>query len=203
MIVAAKVLNSTNQWQSVTPLYDVNNQVGVTGFINNQSYQYGFEQWLNNDILKDLKLGYLDCYRSHNFNDLAERVIIFQLLRGNIWYIGNLYGVKQLCYNEIEEIQNQLIEQNWLDIINNNFIEIGDLRLLDETHEYLQHYNANHIVGNPDTNPFILNIRYSELKLLTNPINLTQIYPQINNKWRRLSIRYNNIPNELIQIFDL
>lgn len=200
-VFVARILNSENDWESVSILK--NTDAGVTGFSHGETYQYGFEHWLNNDILKELKIGYIDCYRDTYYKEEAERVILINFDGNALWYVGDLSKVRPLRRGEIASVKRDLEQRGWLKNIRGQFNNIGDIRELNDNHEYMKHYNAKEVVGEPQTNPFVLNIRYAELNFLQKPIDLILIYPEIKDKWMRLSNRFKTIPPQLYKVLGI
>ncbi len=187
---AAKLVHNINNWVSVSGYA----QTGITVNINiKKSYYFGLEEWINNPILRKMKVGYLDCYRASIHLGLADKIALFSYdpRNTNIYHVGNVYGVEQLNDNNIPAIYPNLNPNNWLNQVEHDFHNIGDLRAILNHIEYMHCWNALHI--NDDIgNAFILNIRYKEIEFFepSNRVNITHLNRLVNNKWKRLSRRY-------------
>ncbi|WP_295650662.1 hypothetical protein [uncultured Mucilaginibacter sp.] len=191
MIYAAKLVWNDLLWKQVAGVARLSS--GMPGLKNNKHYTYGYEEWLNNDEMVRKKIGYLDCYRDTKFEGVADKVVLFTLDPNSIIYhIGNIYTVRQLSEEEIPVIKKALDQSAWLSKVKKDFQVIGDTSSANVGQSYCTHYNSLHIVGKPETKPFILNIAYGEIELYEkrNWKNLTQTIPDVNNKWRRLSKRF-------------
>ena len=182
---ASKLVLNSNGWISPTGLASD----GVN--VNNGSF-YGFEEWLNSPIFRELKIGYIDSFRTNRSTIPYDRIALFTYLKGNknVYYVGNLYGVKQITYKELLNIRGLLNKRNWiverkteLDKIfhNSNAFDL-----------YNRCYNSNIITGATQTT-FVCNLKYDRFELfeMKKWVNLTQINPDINSCWRRLKILYN------------
>lgn len=181
----AKLVYNENGWTLPSNL----TKVGVV--LNNGDY-FGYEEWLNNEFLNENKIGYVECFRTCQREESFERIALFTFDRATrtVYYVGNLFNVKQLIDTEIIGIRNLLIQQNW---IQNKNVELNQIfPKTDAIHHYTNSYNSNDIVGDY-AKSFILNIRYERIELFPkyNWINLTNINFKVNKKWRRLSKLYN------------
>jgi len=189
----AKLVYNENQWTIPSNL----SNLGV--ILNNGDY-YGYEEWLKNEFLKKNKLGYVECFRKcrrvGNFDRIA--LITFDRRTRTIYYVGNLYDVKQLTNNEIAETRNMLIQQNWQQ---NRNIELNQIfPNTDATMHYTNCFNSNEIIGDY-AESFILNIRYEKIELHPKDkwVNLTNINIKVNN-WKRLSV-LNFVYTEMLPLF--
>jgi len=200
---ASKLVHNSCNYISVCG----NAQIGV--LVNNLpdfKYFFGLEEWNNNDILKKEKIAYIDSFRVFNRPNLISRLFLFtyDITDKNIYLIGYLTNAKQLQNRDIEGIRESLIIQNWLQILQLDFNNIGDFRQIQNHHEYLNCWNSNNIVAETGKG-FIVNIKYEKIQLfeIHERINLSEIYPEINLKWKRLSRLYNTFEDmeELLNNF--
>jgi len=192
----AKLVTNDNLWTAVSGQA----QCGVS--INTETkkhYYFGLEEWMNHSILKKMKLGYLDCYRHNTYNDVANRIALISFNKNTktVTHVGNLYDVRQLKDDEIAHIKQQLAEQNWLKIIENNFRELTDERLRTGYNKFLECWNASQI-----SNSFNCNISYERITIFppAQQINLTVLNKLVNN-WKRLSQRF-IVSEELENLFN-
>ena len=169
-------------------------QIGVAYTIDKGKKYFGLEEWNNSETFRNIKLGYLDSFRSNNIEDVIDFILLFSYNPNDkqIYLIGCMKNVKQIKCNEIDEIRNQLAGQNWLNSIQNEFQNINDNGLGFK--KYKNCWNSNYIVEKTEES-FIVNVRYVESIILEEQINLTEIFPNINNL-KRLSVLY-NLPIEI------
>lgn len=193
---ASKLVYNTNNYQSVSGCA----QTGINVIFDDIHYYFGLEEWNNSKVLKKFKLAYLDSFRSHNRIEIIDCILLFSFKPVNrqVYFIGFLKKVEQIKDNEIEGVKQQLIVNDWLNIVQNDFNAIGDNRNVNQHQEYMNCWESDNIVANTGK-AFILNIKYKEANFFKeeNYINLTQIDPRINQKWKRLSVLY-NLPNDLL-----
>lgn len=189
MTYAAKLVYNTHNWE--TPSGHVHDGVGIHVNIGLNGYNFGMEEWLNRPLLRERKLGYLDCYRSSAHPGVADIVRLFTFHNGTVYHIGNLYGVSQLANGEIAGIRNELYQANWLEEINHDFVPLDDPRPILQHIEYQHIWTRNAIVA-PAGEGFILNIKYEKSEMFERNKwrNLTAIDHQVNNKWKKISRRY-------------
>lgn len=182
---ASKLVLNSNGWASPTSLASD----GVN--INNGSF-FGFEEWLNDPVFRELKIGYIDSFRTDRSNTNYDRVALFTYLKGKkiVYYVGNLYGVKQINYPELLNIRGLLQNRKWMEErkteLNTIFNETNAFEL------YNNCFNSNHITGGTQTT-FVCNFKYEKLELFKTEkwVNLTKLDSSINNRWKRLKILYN------------
>lgn len=194
---AAKLVYNTNDFTQIAGL--AQSGLGVNVPINGRnSYNIGFEEWLNNDFLKQHKLGYLDCYRDAAHIDIVDvGLFMYDTQDRNIYSVGKLCGVQQLTNGEIEACRVILMNGGFIDTVQHHFNDIGDNRQIhnNPNHEYWNCFNNNNIVAKPGEN-FILNIRYDSIEIFNNPHrNLTALTKRKINNWKRLRNR-NTMPLE-------
>lgn len=199
---ASKLVYNNNNYTAVSGLAQAGIWVPSNKLVK-RGYYFGLEEWMNTSILKEMKLGYIDSFRRILRPGVEERVVLFMYNPNDnqIYYIGNLYGVEQLNDQDIDQIRINLINENWLDIVQTDFNNIGDQRLIQNHKEYMKCWNAQLIVG-PTGGSYIVNIKYKKLEIFSKKllVNLTQINPQINNKWRRLIDLY-DVPKKWEKYF--
>jgi len=193
---ASKFVYNDNDWTSVSGLA----QTGIIVNRNEQNkkkYYFGLEEWNNSNILRNHKLAYLDSFRSHSRPAMYDHVNLFMFspLEKVIYHVGFMTGVKQLSNNQIPEIRAQLDANNWLNTIEPSFHAINDQRSIIENREYMQSWDSDSIVEKTN-DAFILNVTYDSWTIFPIPINLTRIDPNVNSRWRRLSVLY-NVNNQL------
>jgi len=191
---ASKLVHNNNNWTSVSGLA----QTGILVDTNKKnSYYFGLEEWINNSILRKMKVGYIDSYRAFHRTDAVDRIILFSFNPTNrqVYYVGNLYKVRQLANEEINPLKTML-NQNWLGEVQNGFHNIGDNRPIQNHIEYMGCWDSNNIVAETRQS-FILNIRYEKIKLFPKKdwVNLTELIPEINSQWKRLIHRFNVSPD--------
>lgn len=73
---ASKLVYNCNGYNSVNTVA----QVGIEFSINNKKKFFGLEEWNNNKIIKDLKIGYLDSFRTNQVNSLIELIWLFCII---------------------------------------------------------------------------------------------------------------------------
>lgn len=105
-------------------------------------------------------------------------------------------NVRQLECNEIYAIRKNLNQQNWLNIVHKHFQNVND----DNTgfEKYKNCWISNDIIAKTEES-FLFNLKYEKLYFLNKPINLSEIYPEINKKWKWLKTLYSitNLPIEI------
>jgi hypothetical protein len=206
----AKLVWNTNQYQSCSGI--ASNGVVVNG--HNVSYCYGLEEWMFNDFLKNMKIGYLDCYRLMNrsYPDVANIALISVNPKNkHILHIGNVLGVKEIYDNEIETIRGSLDQQNWLqDVVSPNFemIEACPPNQAIGYNEYFENNFSSNEIRTEAPRGFIVNMRYDKIEFFEpeNQASLTQIDAKVNLRWKRLTQRYiidDRISNPLKKYFSL
>lgn len=172
-------------------------QTGISFTINSKKKFFGLEEWNNNETIKKRKLVYIDSFRSRERNGDVDFILLFMFnpTNKNVYFVGCLKNVKQLTDDEIQGIRDDLGNQDWLNTVQNHFNQIND----DGSgfKKYTKCWNSNSIVAETEKS-FVLNVSYDELKFLEKLINLTEIYPEINNL-KRLSVLY-NLPNEIQEL---
>ena len=188
---SSKLVHNTNNYTAISG----DAQCGVlVNNANRVNYFIGLEEWNNNKILQKLKIAYLDSFRLCVRPNEIDKILLFSFnpINRHIYLVGYLYGVKQIKDTEIQEIRNNLLEENWLQEAQQDFHNIGDFREIENHNQYYNCWNSNTIVAEPGKN-FILNVRYDNIKIFEYPykINFTNLFPELNSKWRRLSILYN------------
>jgi hypothetical protein len=158
------------------------------GLIENSCY-FGLEEWINNPMLLSRKFGYIDSYRRTTRTGVENRIVLFMFnpIDKHIYYVGNLYGVQQLTDQDINQIRDNLLNENWLDIVQRDFNNIGDQRLIQNHNEYMKCWNSERIVG-PTGECFVVNIKYKKLEIFPEKywVDLTILNHQVNKKWRKL-----------------
>lgn len=181
---ASKLVLNSNGWTSSTGLASD----GIK--VNNESV-YGFEEWLNNPILRELKIGYIDSFRTGQNNNAFERIALFTYFNSdkNIYYVGNLYGVKQLEYSELLNIRGRLENRGWLNAIRTEFNTV--FNGTNAFNLYNKCFNSHHVTGKTQTT-FVCNLKYESLELFepSNWINLTEMGRDVNNRWKHLNNLY-------------
>jgi hypothetical protein len=194
---ASKLVYNNNNFTSVSGVA----QTGIYVTRNNKkaSYYFGNEEWLNNQTLKKMKIGYIDSYRRTTRLGIEPKIALFMYNRydSQIYHIGNLYKVKQIIPEEIEEIRQELLQNNWLNYAQEGFNNIGDNRQINQHTQYFNCWNSNNITGDIGKS-FIINIRYSRIEIFKEKLqvnNLSLSLPLINKKWKRLVDLY-NVPEE-------
>lgn len=191
---ASKLVYNCNGYNSVNTVA----QVGIEFSINNKKKFFGLEEWNNNKIIKDLKIGYLDSFRTNQVNSLIELIWLFSYYPTDrkIYLVGYMKNVRQLECNEIYAIRKNLNQQNWLNIVHKHFQNVND----DNTgfEKYKNCWISNDIIAKTEES-FLFNLKYEKLYFLNKPINLLEIYPEINKKWKWLKTLYSitNLPIEI------
>lgn len=209
MTRAAKLVWNSNNWERPDGLLETGVPVHGQHFV----CHYGLEEFLFCQEQRESHKGYLDSYRrvGRNYRN-SENVVLFSLCpAGNIMHIGNLYKVVQLHDGERLGIWNEFNEMNYIqNVVNPAFCEIEGLNLDENasgTEVFMNHNYGIDVENLPNIqaiapNGFFVNIRYGEIRIFDVPVNLTEIDPIINEKWRYLSNRYivENLPSpELIE----
>ena len=191
MKTIARIILNTNNW--VSPSNSTNkNAVEVKNGIN--SYRYGYEEWNNDEQIKALNLGYLECYRHSNFPDDAELIILVcRDDNGDYFHYGNMYNVRQLQNHEIETIRKELQKINWLKKVESQFnsAPFFDTRHFSN-HHYMSAWNSNEIVTRAQMPGFVFNLKYDKIDIFKALINLTnKSNVKFDNRIiAKLSVRY-------------
>ncbi len=200
MKTIARIIFNTNNWVSPSNS-TIKNAVEFKNGIS--SYRYGYEEWNNDEQIKALNLGYLECYRRSNFPDVAELIIlVYRDDNGDYFHYGNIYNVRQLQNHEIETIRKELQKINWLKKVESQFnsAPFFDTRHFSN-HHYMSAWNSNEIITKAQKPGFVLNVEYKSLNILPKPINLTKLAGTAfdNRKISRLRSRYylDNFMNNL------
>jgi len=193
-VYASKLVYNTNNYTSVLG----NAQTGILVKNKKKPYYFGLEEWNNQPLFKKKKVAYLDSYRRFVRVGTADRIalIYYNPNDKTVYHYGNLWGVRQLQNKEINELRDYLNNNNWLQLVENSFNSIADLRAINAHTEYMRSWNSNNIIAGTGES-FILNIEYEKAEFFEQDkwINLTKIIPAINNKWRKLNQRY-TVPKE-------
>ena len=196
---ASKLVYNTNNYTSVSG----NAQTGILVNNNKKPYYFGLEEWNNQPILKKKKVAYIDSYRRFLRLEIADKIalICYNPNNKNVYHCGNLWGVRQLQNKEINELRVYLSKNNWLQLVENSFNAIGDLRTINAHTEYMRCWNSKDIIAGTGKS-FILNIEYEKAEFFEQDKweNLTKIIPAINNKWKKLNQRY-TVPKEWEKFF--
>jgi hypothetical protein len=191
MKTIARIILNTNNWVSPSNS-SIKNAVEVNNGIN--SYRYGYEEWNNDEQIKVLNLGYLECYRHSSFPQVADLILlVYRDADGDYFHYGNMYNVRQLQNLEIETIRKELQKTNWLKKVESQFKVapfFDNSNFLN--HHYMGAWNSNEIVTRGQMPGFIMNIEYNSFKLLPQPINLTKLAGTDfdNRKIAKLTVRY-------------
>jgi hypothetical protein len=199
---AAKVIWSNNGW--TFPQGNADYGVSVNG--QNGNYRYGLEEFLFNDQLIQRKLGYLDCYRAQQI-DQVEDVLLFTLTPlphpRQIIVVGIMRGVQQLNDHEKIPVWDDFQQANYIEIVvNPAFQQIEELDNNEHAIGTTVFINNNYgvdannlpLINGLAPRGFFLNLRYREIQFFAEGddrrINLTDPDPGVNNAWRRLTILY-------------
>ncbi|MCX6210812.1 MAG: hypothetical protein NTZ59_15240 [Bacteroidetes bacterium] len=188
MTHAAKLVWNKDNWVKPSGLA----QEGVLVTSENP-YYYGLEEWLNNKTLKNNTIGYLDCYRANEYNDIAD-IMLFTLNfeDNNIYHVGNICKVSQILNTNIPPIKTMLTN-NWLiNPIDADFVRIEGLPPSVGMPIYRQNnWNTSNIVSSPPTG-FMVNIKYEKLVIFNKKdwVNVTEMDSKINTQWKHLGTRY-------------
>lgn len=172
MKTIARIILNTNNWVSPSNS-TIKNAVEVNNGIN--SYRYGYEEWNNDEQIKALNIGYLECYRHSNFPQVAELIVlVFRDADGDYYHYGNMYNVKQLQNHEVEPLRIELQKINWLKKVESQFnaAPFFDNRNFSN-HHYMGAWNSNKIVTKAQKPGFIFNLKYDKIDIFKTPINLT------------------------------
>ena len=196
---ASKLVYNTNNYTTISG----NAQSGILVNNNKKPYCFGLEEWNNQSLLKKKKVAYIDSYRRFVRVEIADRVVLicYNPNDKNVYHCGNLWGVRQLQNKEINGLRDYLSKNNWLQLVENSFNSIGDLRAINAHTEYMRCWNSNNIIAGTGES-FILNIEYEKAEFFEQDKweNLTKIIPAINNKWKKLNQRY-TVPKEWEKFF--
>ena len=121
---ASKLVYNNNDYLYVSGFA----KVGIEFSINSKKIFFGLEEWNNNEIIKDLKLGYLDSFRANKVDGVIDFILLFSYYQEEkkVCLIGCLKNVRQLDCNKIKEIRNLLLGRNWLNIVREDFQNIND-----------------------------------------------------------------------------
>ena len=202
MVCAAQIMRNANNW--VTPSNSDRRDVAVlVNLPNDTHYRYGYEEWLFHSEMKNINIGYLECYRKNSYLS-SDTIILYAkgINNNDFFHIGTLYGVVKLNDNDINGIKNSLGE-SWLNEVQKNLDHlIGSTKNTKVSNGLYQQWNSNTILKDDLNNQlgFAFNIKYERYEMLEIPINLSAMDAIINIKWKRLSVRYylgtmiNNLP---------
>ena len=195
MTRAAKLIWNTNNWE----MPDGNAVNGVPVNANNLNYSYGLEEFLRCPEQMEMRIGYLNCYRNHALAAVQpENVALFsqEFLGGPIMHIGNLYDVLPLQNEARIHIWDEFNGNNFINLrVNSAFCAIEGLQQ-DEfaagTEVFLENNFGENLGNLPNIhgeapNGFFVNIQYGRMDFFDDPVNLTEIYLDVNKRWRRLS----------------
>jgi hypothetical protein len=195
MTYAARLVWNIHNWQY--PSGQTNHGVFVPRV--GGGYHYGLEEWLNHKKLRELKIGYLDCYRTTVRNDGPQNILLYTIdpISRHYYHVGLIQGVSQI-HDSVPQI-NQVkaaLGEDWLQ----NPIDL-DFRRLNHTlpgqqpagtNLYRTHnWNATNIVSTPPDG-FIVNIRYQKIDLFDRSewVDLTKMDPEISNRWKYIRNRF-------------
>lgn len=196
---ASKLVYNTNNYTSVSG----NAQTGILVNNTKNPYYFGLEEWNNQQILKKKKVAYIDSYRRFVRVGIADKIalIYYNPNDKTVYQYGNLWGVRQLQNKEINELRDYLNNNNWLQLVENSFNSICDLRAINAHTDYMLCWNSNNIIAGTGKS-FILNIEYERADFFeqNNWKNLTKLIPKINNNWKKLNQRY-TVPKEWEKYF--
>jgi hypothetical protein len=198
MTRAAKLIWNVNNWESPDGL---TKEYGVLVEFIGGAYRYGLEEFLLSEVFILKNYGYLDCFRrvGRNYQN-PEDVILFTLdPNGRILHIGNLFNVSQLQDQDSQTVWNELRDLNFIEnSINPAFNRIEQLPMPDFSEGarvFMQNNfgeDINHIPNIQSEPPlgFCVNFKYERINLFEEPIDLTEIDPDINRRWKKLNILY-------------
>lgn len=194
----SKLVFNNNNWTTVSRLAQTGVSVNRNTNYKNK-YNFGLEEWINCDILRKHKLGYLDSFRSFPRLGNHERIELINFSNGIVYHVGRLENVKRVKCAEISLIKDLLMKDNWLKKVEADLHKIQDLRPIANHNEYMQCWNSEDIVA-PTNEGFIINIRYDALTFFEHPINLSAQESSVNNQWKRLIHLY-EVPVNLEYLF--
>jgi hypothetical protein len=183
----ARIVYNTNGWINPTK----NDNIGI--FVNQpgNNYYFGLEEWLFNPEFIKRNIGYLDCYRIHNYR-LEDKVLLVTKNPDEdcYYHVATISKVVSIRQNQIASIRADL-GPDFLEMVNNHFTQppFNDPRNIIN-HEYFNNWNSNNIIA-PAPNGFIANIKYESFKILDKAVNLTALDKNINDrKISKLSVLY-------------
>ncbi len=179
---ASKLVYNSNGWTSLTGL----TRDGVR--LNNGS-AFGFEEWLNNPILKELKVGYIDSFRSADVDNRIDKIVLFTLENRVNYYVGQIIGASRIDNVEVLNTRARLINRNWLINVNNELNNI-----FNDPNAFIKYnrcFNSNKVTGNTEST-FICNLKYESMEIFQreNWINISEMGQRVNSRWRHLRNLY-------------
>ena len=178
----ARIFNNESKWEKPdnTDIWAKPNNHRKSGYgeilTQNKNISFGFEEWLFNSVLLNLKIGFLECYRQNRFTDKVDIILFIRNNTSTCLQIAKLINVEQINDAQINEIKKELTKTEWQqychkdlkEICNNNQSAINESKQLWDNH-----YNCNTILVNKKNNPrdgFIINIKYDKVEIFKNPI---------------------------------
>ena len=82
MTYATRLFFNNENWEYPTdsdPNAYTNNGYGsLVNLGNNLLYRFGFEEWLNNEILLSHRIGFLESYRNNIFLEAADKILLYK-----------------------------------------------------------------------------------------------------------------------------
>ncbi len=208
MTYAARIVWNIHKWEFPSGLTNHGVQVNH----NNGAYNYGLEEWLNNKKFRDLKLGYLDCYRITQRQEKSVNLMLYTVdpADNHYYHIGSVYGVRQIDSrpDTIERIREQL-PADWLtNTIDEDFKRIEHTPVDNNSNGLLiynnNNWNSQNIISDPPGG-FIVNFQYENISFFdrNNWVDLSEKDIEISTRWRHIRQRYSllnpNFNNELIE----
>ena len=109
---AAKIIWNNNKWEKPDGF-------AVNGIhVNSKNpYNYGLEEFLFSEQLKNHKIGYLDCYRrvGYNYTEPVNLALFTLNHEKKVIHVANLYGVTQLQDDERLSVWNEMNREHYLE----------------------------------------------------------------------------------------
>lgn len=209
MTYATRLFYNNANWEHPTNVDHnafLNNGYGmIVNLGNDLTYRFGFEEWLNNNILRNQKLGFLESYRHIHYPEVADKILLYTKIGNDIFHVGNLYGVRQLTNDLIPQIRQELLMMEWNNVIENDFDLLDDNRVFQEHLEYQQHWQSQSIVINNIECGFCININYKKIEFYSSNsfVNLSALDNQNSfyHNWQYLSTRF-NLQNHINKLND-
>jgi hypothetical protein len=168
-------------WQFPTgPVADI---FGVPVTISNKTF--GLEEFNFSKILRDLKLAYVPCYGNARFPRpfINELHLIFKTEGRNHIHYATLHNVTPITDEEICEIRKLLQSHIHEIYFNASAQELfqNDFSRFQDQIQFMS--NQNRIAANQINASFLVNLRYEELTILKDPINL-DVSPGRVGQWK-------------------
>ncbi len=152
---------------------------------------FGLEEFNFNKILRELKLAYVPCFGNARFYPrptIKELNLIYKIAGRDHFHYATMHNVTPILDNEICDVR-KILKPNLNEIYFNrdahDFFKNDFENFQNQIHFM---FNQNSIAANQINASFLVNLRYEELTIFKEPVNL-DVYPGRVGQWKVNVIR--------------